>query len=452
MRQVIKQYNGATRPPWAKVLLVDPLRSASYSGMVPGSVARQYTEAQTQIPLEPLARWAGVTYLNASVIDIDPQRRTLSLGPSPYTSADGALPDGVPRTLHYDVVSFDIGSRTAGTDTPGVAEFAVSTRPIHLLVRRIEERLRRLRGRTVRVVVCGAGAAGIELALTVAARVRGEGRDVAATLVNAHSEVLPGDAPMVRKAMARVLEDRGVAVAHGRRVARITAAEVVLDDGAALPYDLAIWPAGAAAHAVAARLAAAGVATSDAGWIRVGQTLQSVSHPSVFAAGDCCTFEGLEKQPGKAGVYAVRTGPVLTHNLLGFLRGADLQEFRPQPEFLRLFNCGDGFALGARFGVALYGRWVWQWKDAIDQCFMDLFRAEHLPDPAAPGGAGAGQLDAALRSTVSRAPRDPAEAAAVLMSREADLPTVKDIVNRMNGDGEYRRCVVEMCRERDAPG
>jgi len=31
----------------------------------------------------------------------------------------------------YDVVSVDIGSRTLGTDAPGVQEYAITTRPIN---------------------------------------------------------------------------------------------------------------------------------------------------------------------------------------------------------------------------------------------------------------------------------------------------------------------------------
>lgn len=44
-----------------------------------------------------------------------------------------------------------------------------------------------------------------------------------------------------------------------------------------------------------------------------------------------------------------------------------------------LLVCGDEKALGLRFGLALYGKWVWQLKDHIDQQFMQLFNVKLLP-------------------------------------------------------------------------
>ena len=49
------------------------------------------------------------------------------------------------------------------------------------------------------------------------------------------------------------------------------------------------------------------------GYFRVNNFLQSTSHPNVFAGGDCITMESYaaENFPPKAGVYAVREGPVI---------------------------------------------------------------------------------------------------------------------------------------------
>ena len=196
--QVIKAYNWAALPPSVQVVLVDPLRRASYSGMVPGCVAGQYTPEDTQIDLETLARWAGTRFLHASVVGIDAAARELRLGPSPYTSSGGA---DIPETLHYDVVSFDIGCRTAHTDVPGVQEFAIATRPIHLLTQRISEKIATFEGDAVKLVVCAAGAAGIELAMTAAARIRKAGKQAVVTLVSTTEALLPGDPQPVQEAI-----------------------------------------------------------------------------------------------------------------------------------------------------------------------------------------------------------------------------------------------------------
>eukprot|EP01083_Nonionella_stella_P051002 135455_1 len=47
--------------------------------------------------------------------------------------------------------------------------------------------------------------------------------------------------------------------------------------------------------------------------------------------------------------------------------------------------CGDGTALGFRFGFPFYGKWVWELKDHIDQMFMDLFNVKYLSTSSSDG-------------------------------------------------------------------
>lgn len=75
----------------------------------------------------------------------------------------------------------------------------------------------------------------------------------------------------------------------------------------------------------------------------------------------------------KAGVYAVREGPILWGNMARMLDGRPLRPYRPQSRFLRLLNTGDGRAIGEYRGFTFEGRWCWRLKDAIDRRFMDQF-------------------------------------------------------------------------------
>jgi len=85
-------------------------------------------------------------------------------------------------------------------------------------------------------------------------------------------------------------------------------------------------------------------------------------------------YEHLDRPfPPKAGVYAVRAGPIITKNINHFLNGEDLEEYVPQPEFLALLMTGDKKAVGTRFGFTFDGKWVWNMKDFIDVNFMKLF-------------------------------------------------------------------------------
>ena len=89
--------------------LVAPSSLATYSGMVPGVLNRQYPLRAAQIDVGRLAARAGGRFVAATATALDPHRHTVTLN-------DGSQ-------QHYDVVSFDIGSRTASSAmaTPGVA-------------------------------------------------------------------------------------------------------------------------------------------------------------------------------------------------------------------------------------------------------------------------------------------------------------------------------------------
>jgi len=63
------------------------------------------------------------------------------------------------------------------------------------------------------------------------------------------------------------------------------------------------------------------------------------------------------KPPPKAGVYAVRAGPILIQNLVAHLNGEALADYIPQTDFLKLLMCGDGTAIGFRFGIGEHTPW-----------------------------------------------------------------------------------------------
>lgn len=85
-------------------------------------------------------------------------------------------------------------------------------------------------------------------------------------------------------------------------------------------------------------------------------------------------YEDLDKPfPPKAGVYAVRGGPIMAKNVAHYLKNEDLEKYEPQSEFLALLMTGDRKAVGSKFGFSFAGKWVWNMKDFIDVGFMKLF-------------------------------------------------------------------------------
>jgi selenide,water dikinase len=146
---------------------------------------------------------------------------------------------------------------------------------------------------------------------------------------------------------------------------------------------LVIWATGASGPAL---LSESGLPVDERGFLRVGNDLRCKEFPEIFAAGDCATLAAHPHLP-KAGVYAVRQGPVLTQNLRLAARGIHrLQVYTPQSRFLSLLNVGDGTAILSYAGLALHGKWAWRLKDFIDRRFIDKYARPPLDQPDAMGG------------------------------------------------------------------
>jgi NADH dehydrogenase FAD-containing subunit len=250
-------------------------------------------------------------------------------------------------------------------------------RPIEHFVARLEGLLEDAARRAFDIAVIGGGAAGVELALALRHRLATPGRadppPARITLVTGGPVPLAGYPAGVIRRMQRELASQGIAVVRDTCSA-VEAGALVLGSGARLACHAAVIATGAEAPAW---LAGSGLALDERGFVRTGATLQSVSHPEVFAAGDVATRA--DAPHAKSGVHAVRAGPPLALNLRRFVAGEALQPHQPQQRTLNLISCGQKRAIAAWGGWSAQGRWVWWWKDRIDRSFVARYSA-----PAAP--------------------------------------------------------------------
>lgn len=343
----------------ARLTLVVDVPVAVYSGMVPGVVAGRYAPAEVEIDPVAMARRVGADVVIGRAVRVDPASRTIGL-------ADGG-------TVPYDVASFDVGSTVAGLDTPGVREHAVPTRPIGAFVRRFTDALEAFghgpRDGRLDVAVVGGGAGGVELAFTIEhrlARVAGPG--VRVTLLDGRPAILAGYPESLRRRIGRHADRRGIGIRTDTRVTAVRERAVEVGSER-LPADLVVWVTGAVGQPL---FRDSGVPTDGRGFALVRSTLQFEHHDELFGVGDCATMIDYPRTP-KAGVYAVRQGPVLTRNLRALFAGRPLERYGPQADFLTLLNLGDGTAVGAKWGVSFEGRWVMRLKDVIDRRFMRRF-------------------------------------------------------------------------------
>ena len=151
---------------------------------------------------------------------------------------------------------------------------------------------------------------------------------------------------------------------------------------------------------------------------------------------------------------------MLARNLLAAVGHGERVAFAPQADFLKLLMCGDGTALGFRFGLAFRGPWVWALKDMIDTGFMRLFAPETLPDLQAAAASSSGgtpeaaQFDQAFARLERPAPAD----AAALLARDDDSVShvaAFGVLKDMADDDEYKGAVLALfpaARRRDSRG
>ena len=317
----------------ARITLVAPYPRQIYSAMLPGVIAGHYAQREAVIDVARLAERAYVEFVRGVVEEFDAARRSVTL-------RDG-------KQIGFDLASLNVGSRV-DSSVPGSTHHALAVKPFERFIDSLKI--------ADRVAVAGAGAAGAELAMAL--RYAG----AAVTLYSGQS----GFPPALEKRVTSALRRAGVDFRPGMPVTAVENGPTVIAGSARQSFDLLIWATGAAPLPW---MRGSGLALDEKGFVRVKETLRSVSHPEIFAVGDCAALDP------KSGVYAVRQGAVLAENLRHLVKNESPQAYQPDPRALVLLSCGARYAIAQRGDWTAQGRWVWRWKDWIDRRWVRSFAA-----------------------------------------------------------------------------
>ncbi len=388
--EVLRRF-GMQPLPGTRITLISRDVHTPYSGMLPGLIAGHYNYDQAHIDLAPLASFAHARLYHDEVTGIDLESGRVFCRTRPPIS--------------YDVLSIDSGA-TPAMQVPGAREHTVAVKPVSNFWARWQDLRARVAtgSEAFAIGVVGGGAGGVELLLAIMHRLRADrlaqGRDTQTLtfhLLTSGEDILSGHNNRVRAHLRRALVAAAVKIHTHTEVTAVEAGLLRTADGRALALDEIVWTTHAAAPSWPAD---SGLATDGQGFVRVDACLQSISHVGVFAAGDIAAVD--EHPRPKSGVFAVRQGPPLADNLRRALQDRSLRPFRPQRRFLSLISTGDRHAVASRGALAVAGRWVWRWKDAIDRRFMRRYaeltsmmpdRAPQTPEQLDPnmrcGGCGA---------------------------------------------------------------
>jgi len=259
----------------------------------------------------------GIEFVPGRITAIDPARRAVEV--------DGGWRD-------YDTLVYAVGSATATTVVPGVAQHACTLNGIEAA----QAFAARLPGAR-RVAVCGGGLTGVEAATEVAE----SHPRLAVTLV---SETPPGSmmGPKAHRHLYRGFERLGVDVVSGLTVTKVRPDGVDLADGSAIPADVVLWTSGVEVTPVAGD---AGIAIDEHGRVLTDAALRSVSHPEIFAVGDAAVMPWKKDRPVPGVAQGgIQGGRHAARTVLARLDGTPVKPFRYS-------NRGDVAVIGRLAGV-----------------------------------------------------------------------------------------------------
>ena len=352
--------------------LVSDVKETPYSGMLPGHVAGFYSHEESHIDLLPLARFAGAQFIHDRAIAVDPERNLLICENQ--------------REIEFDYLSMDIGSTPYLGEIEG-SECAIAAKPVAQFLQKWQALLDEIQTRspkTLTVAIAGGGAGGVELAFNVQARLQRQFPDLSLTLQlwQRGSQLLPNHNDWASQKVMELFTERQIQVFLNQIVTAITPDpspdnfpryQLHTADGTTQPVNAVFLLTQASAPDWLRR---SGLRTDERGFLLVDNTLRSLSHPLIFAAGDIATMQP-DPCP-KAGVFAVRQGQPLFENLQRTLTGRSPETLTLPDRYLSLIGTGDqkAIALWGRWGC--YGRSCWWIKDWIDRRFMKRLTKQPL--------------------------------------------------------------------------
>ena len=330
----------------------------TYSGMMPGVLSGQYEPTDAQIDLRALVEQAGADLVVGETSGIN-----LRAGQIEVSNRE---------PIAFDVLSINVGSIPSSSAGALRCPLVVPLKPADSFTSRFDEVLRNADKRSSaprRIAIVGGGVAGVEIAFVLQQKwIVRERQNVQIALFSSQHQIAGSLGRQSGRMLRELLERRGIAVHAGRRVTAVIDHALMFDDRTRHPVDAVIWATGPVGPPLLGKL---GLRTDPRGFLATSATLQSLSDPRVFAVGDCGTV--LSSPFAKAGVHAVRQAPVLWHNLSAAASGGQMRSFKPQRDFLKILNTGDGKAFLQNRSLSIHARWCWWVKNWIDRRFMQKF-------------------------------------------------------------------------------
>ena len=370
-----------------RLTLITNVIDTPYSGMLPAYIGGYYNFQECHINLTNLAKFAQADLVLDEAINLDLANKQVRCQKH--------------APIDFDWLSIDIGSTPAAI--ANADQHIIPIKPVPNFLKHWHQFLTELeaspipREQPLRIGIIGGGAGGVELSLAVKIRIEAilRSQELPVSMLEIHlfhrqSMLMTGYPSNVGKKMERILKQQGIYIHLCETVNKVESSQIqqitnslldskliICESGLSLVCDRVFWVTSAIAPNW---IRDSGLATDQKGFILINDKLQSISNPSVFATGDIAT--NVSHPRPKAGVFAVRQGEPLFHNLQRITSQQPLRSFYPQKRYLSLIGVGYGTQSNRKKlqAIAVWDRLcigssnlLWRWKESIDRKFMQLF-------------------------------------------------------------------------------
>ncbi len=295
-------------------------------------------------------RGTSIKFVQGYVTSLNPDSRTLSMG------------DGQPIT--YDYLIYAVGSKNDRHKLPGVAQYAYMLSPDgERSARDLGDRLKTLSDGG-RVIIIGGGLTGVEAASEIATKYPDLRVSLFVTSQFGKYLSQKGQA-YLRQTFAQM----NITVHESARIKQVAAQAVIMENNEQIDCDLCVWAGGFTTHPLARE---ANIHTNKLGQVLIDPFLRSISHPNIYAVGDCANFEEAPGAPIEMGCKTAEPmAAQASDNLAARLNGKPEQPMG----FAYVFHC---ISLGRRNGLIQWANLDGTPKERIVTGRMAVFIKEMI--------------------------------------------------------------------------
>jgi NADH dehydrogenase FAD-containing subunit len=338
------------------ITVIGPSAYHYYSGMGPGMLGNIYKPDDIRFATKHVVEKQGGTFVLGKAARVDPVAKTLFLESG--------------ETVPYDVISFNAGSYVPMLNVKDNGQDIYSVKPIEKLKEAQTRILELVSKKTIIISIIGGGPSAAEIAGNIWRLTRDLDKNMPVIRIFAGTKFMSRFPDNVRRKVERSLANRDIEILEKGYVKEIKTSHITLESGESYDTDFIFLALGVKPSSI---FEESGLPIGPDGGLLVNKYLQSSKYPEIFGGGDCVYFK--DQPLDKVGVYAVRENPILFHNLMASLEGADLLPFDPGGDYMLIFNMGDDTGILRKKWILFGGRLAFIIKDYIDRKFMKKFQA-----------------------------------------------------------------------------